>query len=241
MIPHITDIFRFKKFTISQTLEVFRVNTEAVLLAAWVEPLRNKTILDIGSGTGVIGLALDFHFDHSNDIIAIDMDSNAYHLTQYNITQNNTTTIHAQHIGLNDFVKKSSPKYDVIVSNPPFFHEGFKSIKQRNQLAKYTDSLSFEDLIAGVDLLLDSEGIFYVVIPTDRVGEILLIASRHHLYLVARRTIVPRRGMNSNRELLKFSRKQEDTKHDILYIRNEDNQYSNQYIAMTRAFYTIFD
>lgn len=241
MTPRITDIFRFKQFSISQTHDVFRVNTEAVLLAAWIERLHGKTILDIGSGTGVIGLALDFHFGHSCSITSLDVDINAYRLTRHNIHENNTHTVHAVHSSLEDFSANSSSQFDIIVSNPPFFYEGYKSTKRRNQLAKYTDSLSFEDLIANVESLLNSDGLFYVVIPSDRLEEMLTIAMRYDLHRMAHRTILPRLGLKPNRELLKFSRKKGEVVQDVLYIRNEDNQYSLSYIDMTRAFYTIFD
>src|SRR6478736_3632457 len=139
------DVFEFKQFKIKQDRCAMKVGTDAVLLGAWVVPNGSKKILDIGTGTGVIALMLAQK--SSAGILAIDIDRESTEQAGINVAE---SIFHSQikvvHTSFQELVKNSSEKFDLIVTNPPYFIDSFKNPSERSTTARHTDSLSFEDL-----------------------------------------------------------------------------------------------
>ena len=118
--------FAFKQFIIKQDLCAMKVGTDAVLLGSWVKPNASTRILDIGTGTGVIALMLAQKT--SSNIEAIDIDENAVTQAKQNVLSSKfTDSIHVQLISLQNFANQETQKFDLIITNPPYFEQSYKS------------------------------------------------------------------------------------------------------------------
>jgi len=237
------NIFQFKKFKIKQNpASVFKVNTEAVLLSAWVGVEDKKNILEIGSGSGVLSIGLLQRLTIPSFITLIDIDENAYRLSQENIILNNTENMEAKHSSLENFSESHSQiKFDLILSNPPYFETNYKSTKPRNVYAKYTDSLNYEFLVKTSAKHLEENGILALVLPYDDLEKILSIGSHHNLHLNRQLTLFSRPHKKPLRVLLEFSKTGVD-KLEIksLCIKDRDDEYTDGYKEYLKDYYTIF-
>ncbi len=238
------DIFQFKKFKIIQNAaSVFKVNTEAVLLSAWVCLKSNIKILEIGSGTGVISLGLIQRLDGKSDITAIDIDHNAYKLTKENIAYNQVTNISVQHTSLQEFSRKNpNQRFDLIISNPPYFDSKYKSVKPRNVYAKYTDTLDYKTLMELSSKMLNPEGKIALVLPYHDLEKIKSEINQNKLdisrllYLSTIPNKVPLRILIE----IKFQDLIKKTVSHHLIIKDGEGKFTNEYIDYTKEYYTIF-
>ncbi len=174
--------FVFKQFTILQDKCAMKVGTDAVLLGSWVNTSNTKKVLDIGTGTGIISLMLAQKSDATID--AIDIDANACMQALQNASNCRwKDRIHIHHISLQQFAASSDHRYDLIVSNPPYFVDSSKASEESRTNARHTDQLPFDDLLNGVLNLLSPEGKFYVILPTKESQVFREMAEKQHLFL----------------------------------------------------------
>ena len=143
-----------------------KIGTDGVLLGAWT-PIENNpfSILDIGTGTGIIALMLAQR-SSAEQIDALEIDEDAYEQATDNFENSPwNDRLFCFHAGLDEFVEEPEDEYDLIVSNPPFYSEDYKSSNDQRDLARFQDAMPFEDLIEAAALLLSENGIFSVIIP----------------------------------------------------------------------------
>lgn len=225
-----------------------KVGTDGVLLGAWC-PLDNnpKSILDIGTGTGLIALMLAQR-SNAIQIDALEIDENAYEQATDNFENSNfADRLFCYHAGLDEFVDDPDDEYDLIVSNPPFFAEDFKSTDDARNLARFLDAMPFIQLIEAADLLLSEAGIFAVIIPFKEEIKFIDLAVELDLHPIK---ITRVRGSFTTpiiRSLLAFKRfdssESEQAKQmpvlivDELVIEIERHQYSEDYINLVKDFY----
>jgi tRNA1Val (adenine37-N6)-methyltransferase len=230
--------FQFKQFAIQQNLCAMKVGTDGVLLGAWTKT-PNGTVLDIGSGTGVIGLMIAQR-NPNCFIDAIDIDENAFLQTKTNAENcpwNNR--INVFHTSLQDF--KPNKKYQLIVSNPPFFVNSSKSGNAAKNTARHTDELSFEDLLHSVANLLLPDGIFSVVLPFAAAQEFTELAKTHQLYLNRWCKVKPNLAKPPKRVLMEFALHQQTLEQETLTIEtNQRHVYTPAYQNLTKEFYLEF-
>ena len=193
--------FKFKKFEIHQDRCAMKVGTDGVLLGAWAEG--GKRILDIGCGTGLISLMMAQRFPLSH-ITGIDIDSDACLQASENITASPLASqIEIVCSPVQDF---NAPRFDSIVSNPPFFVNSLASPDAKRNLARHSSSLPFSDLFAGVDRLLAENGVFSAIIPIEAEeefsSEAFLRRLRPHRRILVKTTSRKR----PKRVLMSFSR-----------------------------------
>ena len=153
--------FIFKKFSINQNKCAMKIGTDAVLLGAWttVENYLNS-ILDIGAGTGVLALMLAQRSDAAL-IDAIEIDADAYEQCVENFENSQwRDRLFCYHASLLEFTEEIDDEYDLILSNPPFYSEDYKSQKTQRDLARFQDAMPFEHLLESVSKLLSENGIF---------------------------------------------------------------------------------
>jgi tRNA1Val (adenine37-N6)-methyltransferase len=235
------EIFRFKQFKIIQnSASVFKVNTEAVLLTAWTEVNNRKTILEVGCGTGLISIGLIQRILNEYFILAIDINPNAVELTNQNIELNELKNITVDKISIQELAKSSQNKFDLIISNPPYFETKSKSIKERNQLAKYTDTLNFSELIASCQYLLTENGIISLIIPFDSAEELTNLASIYGLFLTRRCDIYTSHKKGALRSMLEFRFNESVLEVRSLYIVDIEGIYTDEYKSLVKNYYTIF-
>lgn len=232
-------IFQFKKFSIEQDRCAMKVGTDGVLLGAWT-PLENNpfSILDIGTGTGIIALMLAQR-SHAEQIDALEIDEDAYEQATDNFENSPwNDRLFCFHAGLDEFVEEPEDEYDLIVSNPPFYAEDYKSSNDQRDLARFQDAMPFEDLIEAAALLLSENGIFSVIIPFKEEEKFLALANEHELYPLKITHVKGTPTSEIKRSLLAFSRNENlNFLVDELIIETARHIYTPEYIALTKDFY----
>ena len=216
-----------------------KIGTDGVLLGAWTNLDRNpNSILDIGAGTGIISLQLAQR-STAETIDAIEIDADAYEQCTENFEASPWgDRLFCYHAGLDELVEDIEMLYDLIVSNPPYFEPSSpdSKTKARTQARRY-DSLPFEELLAGVSLLLSPEGSFATIIPYAEESRFLEIASTLGLY---QRRITRVQGTVKSpikRSLLQLDRSKDEYKSNSLIIEKSRHVYTEEYISLTKDFY----
>lgn len=235
------DTFDFKKFSIKQDKCAMKVGTDAVLLGAWVFPNGSKTILDIGTGTGVISLMLAQKAEAK--ITAIDIDKESTEQAKLNVEGSSyKEQIEVNNISVQDLAKKNNQKFDLIITNPPYFIDSYKSVGATRTMARHSDSLPFEDLIDCATKLLDVKGKFCLILPKNEAGIFRKMAESKGLYLSKLLRIRTKPDKESEkRHLMQFEFKQTEFSESTLVLEeNESRNYTQAYKAFTKDYYLNF-
>ena len=230
--------FQFKKFTIAQDRCAMKIGTDGVLLGAWVSLKNNPfSILDIGAGTGIIALQLAQR-SNAEMIDAIEIDENAYEQCVDNFENSPWgDRLFCYHASLEEFVEEMDEKYDLIISNPPFYSEDYKTENESRDMARFSDALPFDELIESASQLLSDEGIFAVIIPRKEEENFIKMASRVNLFP---KRICRVRGTISSEEkrsLLEFSFEKIPPKMESLVIEISRHNYTEEYKNLVQDFY----
>jgi len=230
-------MFCFKRFSVNHSQSSMKVGTEAVLLGAWLPvPDNCKEILEIGCGCGVISLMLAQRCNAH--ITGIDIDEKSVKEAQNNaensLWKNN---VHFLHENVQHFAQKSKQKFDLIVSNPPFFENSLKSPKINKNISKHNVTLTFEELCASVDTLLLDDGAFGIILPADAKEKFEILAEKNHLYATKKTYIYPTSTKKENRVLMRFERKNRHCTEEKLVIR--DKGYTDEYYQLVKDYLTI--
>lgn len=231
--------FQFKQFSLEQDRTAMKVGTDGVLLGSWTSIENNPfSILDIGTGTGIIALMLAQR-SHAEQIDALEIDEDAYEQATDNFENSPwNDRLFCFHAGLDEFVEEPEDEYDLIVSNPPFYSEDYKSSNDQRDLARFQDAMPFEDLIEAAALLLSENGIFSAIIPFKEEEKFLTLANEYELYPLKITRVKGTPTTEIKRSLLAFSRNLTiDFPIDELVIETARHIYTPEYIALTKDFY----
>ncbi len=232
-------MFQFKQFSIHQDRCAMKVGTDGVLLGSWT-PISNNpfSVLDIGAGTGLIALMLAQR-SHAEQIDALEIDDNAFEQCVENFENSPwSDRLYCYHAGLDEFIDEPEDEYDLIVSNPPFYREDYKTENESRDLARFQDALPFEDLIEAASVLLSENGIFSVIIPFKEEAKFIALAKECNLFPFKITRVKGSPNSETKRSLLAFSFAQNETVNtDELIIETARHQYTEDYIALTKDFY----
>lgn len=230
--------FKFKQFTINQDNCAMKIGTDAVLLGAWASLKSNpNSILDIGAGTGVLSLMLAQR-SHAELIDAIEIDDKAYEQCVDNFEQSPWgDRLFCYHASFLEFIDEIDDKYDLIICNPPFYTEDFKSDNKQRDLARFNDALPFEHLLKGVSKLLAESGLFSVIIPFKEEHNFISLATNYNLYPSKIQRVKGNPSTEFKRSLIQFSFRESDITISELIIETERLQYTQDYIDLTKDFY----
>ena len=231
--------FQFKQFSLEQDRCAMKIGTDGVLLGAWTPIEKNPfSILDIGAGTGVIALMLAQR-SNAEQIDALEIDEEAYEQSVDNFENSPwSDRLFCFHAGLDEFVEEPEDEYDLIVSNPPFYTDDYKSDNEQRDLARFADAMPFEDLIEAADLLLSENGTFAVIIPFKEEENFLALAKEYELYPLKITHVKGTPTTEIKRSLLAFSRNESvNFPIDELIIETSRHQYTPEYIELTKDFY----
>ena len=231
--------FQFKQFSLEQDQCAMKIGTDGVLLGAWapIEHIPNQ-ILDIGTGTGIIALMLAQR-SNATQIDALEIEENAYEQATDNFENSPwNDRLFCFHAGLDEFMDEPEDEYDLIVSNPPFYSEDYKTNNEQRDLARFQDALPFEDLIEAADLLLSENGVLAVIIPFKEEERFLALANEFELYPIQITHVKGTPTTEIKRSLLALSRNNIETPTiNELVIEIGRHEYTPEYIALTKAFY----
>jgi tRNA1Val (adenine37-N6)-methyltransferase len=230
-------MFHFKQFSVNHSESAMKVGTDAVLLGAWMPvPETCDNILDIGCGCGVISLMLA---QKSNaKITGIDMDEKSVKEAQRNAESSPwKERVHFIHENVQIFAQKTTEKFFLIVSNPPFFENSLKSPEKSRNISKHNETLTLEELVAAVDILLSTNGRFGIILPVENAEKFEKLAINYLLYATKKTYIFPTRTKKANRILMLFERKPLVCEENNLVIR--DNGYTDEYYLLVKEYLTI--
>lgn len=234
--------FTFKQFSVQQDKTAMKVGTDGVLLAAWTPVNHNPfSVLDIGAGTGIIALMLAQR-THAEQIDALEIDEEAYEQAVENFENSPWgDRLFCFHAGLDEFIEEPEDEYDLIVSNPPFYSENYKTENEQRDLARFQDAMPFEELIEAADLMLSENGIFAVIIPFKEEKNFIALAKEAELYPVKITRVKGTPTSDIKRSLLAFSRNEiHNIAIDELIIEIDRHVYTPEYIELTKDFYLKF-
>ena len=216
-----------------------KIGTDGVLLGAWT-PIENNpiSILDVGSGTGILSLMLAQRCA-AEQIDAIEIDEEAYEQCVENFENSPwSDRLFCFHAGFDEFIEDPEDEYDLIISNPPFFTEDYYSNDKKRDLARFTNSLSFEELIEGTSLLLSENGVFSVIIPFKEEENFIKIARDFDLFPIKITRVKGTPTTEIKRSLMAFSFvRSKNYSIEELIIETDRHQYTAEYIDLTKDFY----
>ena len=232
--------FQFKQFSLQQDRCAMKVGTDGVLLGAWA-PIDHRpfSVLDIGAGTGIVALMLAQR-NHAEQIDAIEIDENAFEQCVENFENSPwNDRLFCFHASLDDFMEDLEDEaYDLIVSNPPFYSEDYKTENESRDLARFQDALPFEDLVEAASVLLSEKGILAVIVPFKEETRLIALAKECDLFPLKITRVKGMPTAEIKRSLVAFSfAETHELPIDELIIETARHQYTEDYIALTKDFY----
>jgi tRNA1Val (adenine37-N6)-methyltransferase len=232
--------FVFKQFKILQDKCAMKVGTDAVLLGAWANTANAKKILDIGTGTGIIALMLAQKSGAKID--ALDIDGDAYVQAKENIENCQwKERINVYHLSLQDFANDSENKYDIIISNPPYFIDSSKALGESRSNARHTDLLPYIDLLEGAIKLLQPNGKLYLILPVKEGEFFKAMANEKKMYLTKLTHVIPRKNKPYKRNLMRFEFVAKQFSEDEIIIEQDiRHNYTPEYKELTKDYYINF-
>jgi tRNA1Val (adenine37-N6)-methyltransferase len=232
--------FKFKQFSVDDDGCSMPVGTDAVLLGAIANCDSVKSILDIGTGSGIIALMLAQRSQANID--AIEIDESSFLKAKKNFHNSPwPERLTAIHSSFQDFSNKTTNTYDLIVSNPPFFSNSLKPHLERKRISKHDEQLNFIELISGVARLLKSHGKFTLILPYSEKDKIVQIAKTQNLHLLNIVDILPKATKKPNRAILEFGFiEPKQIKSNSFTLRSPDNAYSGKYKQITKDFHPFY-
>jgi tRNA1Val (adenine37-N6)-methyltransferase len=238
--------FHFKEFKIEQDRCAMKIGTDGVLLGAWTSLSQEPdSILDIGSGTGVIALMLAQR-SPALLIDAIEIDEGAYEQTVGNFEESDWgDRLFCYHAAFDEFVEEmqEEEQYELIISNPPFYQppitppKGEKPMTQAKKKAKFYDALPFIELLNGVSKLLHPKGEFSTVIPYNEEENFINLAAESGLFPKKITRVKGTATSAIKRSLLSFSFRRMEPEENELIIEISRHNYTPEYKALVADFY----
>ncbi len=230
--------FQFKKFTVNQDHCAMKIGTDGVLLGAWTSIKNNPfSVLDIGAGTGILSLMLAQR-TNAQTIEAIEIDVDAYEQCVSNFENAPwSDRLFCYHASLLEFATEVEDTFDLIICNPPFYSEDYKTENKARDLARFQDAMPFEHMVYAVSKLLSKNGLFSIVIPFSEEKRFTQLALGANLF--PKRILHVKGNPNSKikRSLIEFSFHKKEPVSSTLVIEKARHQYTQDYINLTKDFY----
>ena len=234
------DLFSFKQFNISHANSSMKVGTDAVLLGSWVEVSGAKKILDIGTGCGIIALMLAQRSNARIDAIDIDKGSVKEATSNFNNSPW-PSRLHSHHISLQSYQIVAKTKYDLIVSNPPFFQNSLLPKKENLRLAKHNTTLTYTELFKASISLLSADGQLTIILPFDDSDNVKALANTYGLHLQQQLSIFNTSNKPARRIILDFGLSIPiKVELDQIVIRDLEANFTAGYRQLTEAFHPDF-
>lgn len=232
------DGFTFKQFFAAHDRCAMKVGTDGVLLGAWAPVIPAGRVLDIGTGCGLIALMLAQRTGAGVVIEALELDEQAAAQAKENCARSPwPDRLRVINDDIVAYAGSASVRYDLIVSNPPYFPAGVPCRDNVRAQARYTETLNHEQLLSAAWRLLAPQGLFALVLPFTLGEHLIALARQHRWFLRYRCDVADQPGRPPHRLLLGFSPAAGECCRSTLRLREENRQYSAQYRDLTRDFY----
>ena len=231
-----TKAFKFKQFEINQERSAMKIGTDAVLLGAWADIESAKSILDIGTGTGILAL-MAAQRNKMARIYGIEYDTGAY----LDAVENVDISKWSNRIDiLSGDIRKyqTKDKFDAILSNPPFFSTGNPSQDIQRSKARHTTTLTSNQLIHSVTRLLSAKGRFHCILAASEYEQFSNYVKKHQLFITKEVLVRPHLDKPVHRVLLSVSYESCPIERKNMVLHNvREREYSEAYVCLTKDFY----
>ena len=231
-------VFKFKQFEVDQAGCAMKINTDGVLIAAIASHCSPKNILDIGTGTGVIALMLAQRYAQAN-IEAVEIDQQAAETAGKNFSASvfkNRLSI--KNISIEDYY--TDQKFDLIVSNPPFFVNDLKNEEVRKGIARHANANFFELLIDKSNQLLNEGGEIWLILPVKQANEVIGLATKYDMAAIKRVNIHSDESKPTFRQIICLSKTKREISESDLYIYASQDNHTSDYKALLKDFFLAF-
>jgi tRNA1Val (adenine37-N6)-methyltransferase len=234
-------IFRFKQFEVDQTGCAMKINTDGTLLGALSNAIAPSSILDIGAGTGVVALMLAQRFSKAQ-VHAVEIEEKAAERSLINFRNSpfsDRLRLHAcsfQQLSI-DYPFE---KFDLIVSNPPFFINALKNTDEKKQTARHSDDNFYTELIDFMASHLSSSGVCTLVLPIDTALIVKELVTKKVLFISNVINVRSFADSQAHRQILTISRNQAGKQESEFVIYSTQKEYSEQFVNSLKEFFTIF-
>lgn len=230
------DYFHFKKFSVRHDRSGMKVGTDGALLGAWTDVRQTTQILDIGTGTGLIALMLAQRASESVTIDAVEIENQAYADAQENIAASPWhDRIHLHHTAIQNF--NPSTKFDLIVTNPPYFQKSYKPPTAQREMARHTEQLTFDEILILSEKLLTSNGKLNLILPYTEGLQFIDLADHKGLHCSRKWIFRTREGKSIERFLLEFRWEKKDPDEGEILLYSSGDEWSVGYKDLMREFY----
>lgn len=227
-------VFKFRQFDVAQSGSVHKVGTDSMILGALLNGNPN-TVLDIGTGTGVLALMAAQQFPKAI-ISAVEVEQEAFQLASLNFS-NAPFSEQLNLFHVNFLQWNTTTRFDLIVCNPPYFKSSMLSPDEVRANARHEMNLGFTSLLVKAKKLLSETGAFWCIIPFDRLQELRETADDHELFVKSIFTIFGKPN-HPKRSIVVMQIQQVDALiEEKLTVRNEKGQYTDEYIQLTKDFH----
>ena len=238
MVQMESNTFYFKQFQVRQDRCAMKVGTDGVLLGAWANVEGCESALDIGTGGGVIALMLAQRAPAAQ-IHAVEVEQEAFLQARENAAASPwSDRVHVVHQAIQEYARSAPQRYDLLVSNPPFFSGGVLSHNQDRNSVRHTVKLPHGELLTAVQRLIAPQGRFCVILPYIEGLRFVEMAASYHLYCVDMLQVRSKPGKPVERLLMQFEGEERETRTRDLVIHGEgSSDWTEEYKALTRDFY----
>ncbi len=226
--------FQFKKFTVWHDRCAMKVGTDGVLLGAWAPADGARRVLDVGTGTGLVALMMAQRSQAR--ITAVEIDEQAAQQARENASR--SPWADRIEVIRTDFgLYRPEEKFDIIVSNPPYFADSLRCPDPQRTNARHTDALTYEALLQGVSAMLTEDGAFTLIAPAEMTDGIVSIACTFGLFPARKLLVRTRPEGPFRRVLLTFTFRKQECEAEELLTELERHRYSEAYMELTKEFY----
>ena len=227
--------FTFKRFHVFDDRCAMKVGTDAVLLGAWTSTGEAASVLDIGTGCGILSLMMAQRGEGIRQIDALELDEAAAAQAADNFAASPwAETLRSIHSPLQAF--EGGP-YDLLVSNPPFFHPGQTLKTAERQAARHCGELTHRELLEDAARLSHGGSRLALILPVDAAERVMDAAPAAGWFLSEVCDVRPKPDRPPNRQLLLFRREPAEVRRSELAVRGGDGSYSPEFTGLCRAFY----
>lgn len=213
-----------------------KVGTDSILLGSWVAASKAvKTVLDIGTGTGILSLMMAQKLPNAQ-ITGLEFNREACMEAQQNFS--NAPWANRLQVKHGDFLEINlQDSFDLLIANPPYFQNSLKAEKQSRTQARHDKTLPLEALISQAYNCMHADSLFYLVYPATDLHKILQVAQKSTLFVHKILYVSPISGKTANRVCLCFGKQHLEMQEQHLAIRDENNLYSLDFKELTKEYY----
>ncbi|MBQ8223645.1 MAG: methyltransferase [Bacteroidales bacterium] len=232
--------FFFKKFAMFHHRSTMRIGTDAVLFAQWLDVTDKDNVLDVGTGSGIIPMILAQKGAASIDAVELDSDSCEEARLNFNISAfSSKLNVFQDDVRL--YSNNNQKKYDLIVSNPPYYSSDVKPINEKKVMARHVSTLSYNDLLVSAKKMMKDDARFALVLPYFESRLFIKEAENLGFHLQKEFLISPIEGKEPNRVNMQFVLTEvKSVEQEFFTIRNKDYSYTDEYKFFLKDYYLDF-